>query len=191
MIAILVVLNCLFCKSHEEIRQTSINYYRLLSKATMVTSVTETATNGNARNFCWNLARHEFLVKTHNMKLHKNPSSGSQVASCTRTDRWTHGQNTMQVAADFTIKKKIILKMVNYFENVQSEAWGGRLLFTGQTHYRTYRDEVRQYLRTTTLHSSASDADNSHDSLKSQKHVLWCMTMLLRTCNFLNIKCNV
>jgi len=39
------------------------------------------------------------------MKLHKNPSSGSQVASCTRTERWTQGQNMMQVAADFTIKK--------------------------------------------------------------------------------------
>jgi len=116
------------------------------------------------------------------MKLHKNPSSGSQVASRTHTDRWTHGQNLMQVAADFTIKK--ILKMVNYLENVQSEAWGGRLIFTGQTHYRTYRDAVRQYLCTMTLHCGASDADNSHDPLKSQKHVLWSMIMLLRTCNF-------
>jgi len=76
--------------------------------------------------------------------------------------------------------------MVNYLNNVQSEAWGGHLIFTGQTHHRTYRDEVQQYLCTMTLHSSASDADNSHDPLKSQKHVVWPMTMLLRTCNFLN-----
>jgi hypothetical protein len=59
--------------------------------------------------------------------------------------------------------------MVNYLENFQSEAWGGHLIFNGQTHYRTQRDEVWQYLRTKTLHSSASDADNTHDPLKKSE----------------------
>jgi hypothetical protein len=81
--------------------------------------------------------------------------------------------------------------MVNYVENVQSEAWGSHLIFPGQTHYITQRDEVWHCLCSTTLHISASDADNSYDPLKSQQHVLGPMAMLLRTCNFLHIKRNV
>jgi len=131
-----------------------------------------------------------FSLTTRHMKLHKNPSSGSQVTSCIRTDRQTHGQNMMQVAADFTIKNKI-LRMVNYLENVQSEEWGSHVNFTGQTLYRTHGDEVWQYLCTTILHSSASDADNSYVPLNSQKHILWPMAMLLSTRNFLHIKRNV
>jgi glutaredoxin len=73
----------------------------------MVTSVTETVMKGSTCNFCQNLATYVFswqvLVQTHNIKLHKNQSSGSQIASCTHTDRWTHRQNMMQLAADFAI----------------------------------------------------------------------------------------
>jgi hypothetical protein len=57
----------------------------------MVTSVTETVMKRNACTFVEMYQNMNFLdrfsLTTHNMKLHKNPSSGSQAASCTHTDR--------------------------------------------------------------------------------------------------------